>query len=142
MKNLSINTLFSLTLLLSVSSALANPVLYGRKDIESVPVVLLSPYEKQFNAQGAVLSLGVGLGGGAVLQTIGAVDPIVAGLKSGNINYVAPAALIATLGVYTVLHNMRKNLQDGSKEESTLANYLNIALGTIGFLAGVKVVKG
>jgi hypothetical protein len=145
MKSTSVHALFSLTLLLSVSSALANPVIYGQREIDTVPVVLLSPYESEnvlkVPTQKAALSGGVGLVEGAIAQKLLGADKILEKAGQGD-----TVAVLQTIGLGLVLwktgHMAREKLQDGAKNSDSWYQEMFCSLaGFAGFAAGIKLAK-
>lgn len=145
MKSISVSALFSLTLLLSVSSAMANSVLQEKKDSDTVPVVLLAPSESvnvlKVTAQKAALSGGVGLVEGALAQKFLGADQVLK--RAGNGDPIAALEVLAAgLVLWRTGHVAREQLQDSEKNNDSLLQEIMCTLaGFGGFAAGMKLGK-
>jgi len=139
MKSTSIRALFSLTLLLSVSSAFAKT--------QNIPVIVAhSPYESENvlkdTLQKGALSGGVGLIEGAVAQKLFGADQILVKAVNGD-----ATAILETIGLGLVLwktgHMAREQLQDGAakNKDGFFQETICTLLGFAGFGAGMKLAK-
>lgn len=144
MKTTSVRALFSLALLLSVSSALAeNPVLHKSGGRENIPVIILSSYEPEnvlkVTAQKAALSGGVGLIEGALAQKFLQADIVLERASKGDA-LAALEVLGAGLVLWKTGHMAREQLQDSAqKSDSWFQEMLCSLAGFAGFGAGMKL---
>lgn len=136
MKSTSVRALFSLTLLLSVSSALADkavsiPVFVGNESYECLKTT----------TQKATLSGGVGLVEGALAQRFLGADKVLEKAVKGD-----AVAALEVLGAGLVLwktgHMARQQLQNGGqKNDSWLQEILCTLAGFAGFAGGMTLAK-
>jgi hypothetical protein len=139
MKSISVRTLFSLMLLLSVSTALARPG-------QDVPVIIMhSPYESgnvlKDTAQKVALSGGVGLIEGTLAQKLLNADTVLENAGKGDAVAVL-GTLAAALVLWKTGHMAREQLQDNAqKSDSWVQEMLCTLVGFAGFGAGMKMAK-
>lgn len=134
MKSTSVRALFSLTLLLSVSSALANKaqnvhVFVGDVSYESLKTT----------TQKATISGGVGLVEGALAQRFLGADKVLAKAVAGD-KLAAIEVLVGGLVLWQTGHMARQQLQNGTqKSDSWIQEILCTFAGFAGFAGGMKL---